>query len=781
MQRIICIISYIVVLAVFCASAAFAVGWEPAIPTPSNLPYLGLRAIAAKSDSNIVAVGAEGAVAYYDGTGWAEVLSGASGDLHKIIPSHSGKYYAAGYNATIVHGDGLEWEKFATPLSSEFVHTDIAEKNTGELFVTGYKRESSAVSKEGLFATHNGTDWTTLLSGVDDIIYNLCISDSGVVYCSSLNGKVYEYSGGVVTEIPAGKGEIIRIWVDAADSLHILTETDVWKRVSGAWERVVAIPVARYWTAGKNYSGFPILSWDGVDHEFNGTDFVTLTPPDNASIYEYYYLNKNDFVALCPGNGLGRYFSDEWAVDNTHITDYFVDILPVGEKEAYLLSNSRGILHYKNDTLEVVHTPSATLKAINMDSSGNIYAVGNGGIVVQKTDSGWVELAGTPSLNLSDLWCSPTGKMYTSGNGKFYTYDNGVWSSADVLLGGYTEIVGSTDDDIYGVAYNGLYHYSGGVWAAVPGFGDMVIHDLDMSESGELYVAGYEHRPYRPLLVKYKDGVKTEYSLDREIAFRTVSASSSGVYVGWDGGIGKVVDTYISPQSVKSLNLILKIDVGPDGTRYAVGSTGIFLIDDGKSIAEALIPSEQPALAQVVVTKFAENERSWSFLQTHYAAPNGYSPKTSVREFVATTSVNNGNAVFKFRTSGLSDSVGNLQLFKLLDTGNCTKYSPYDSAGGVGSPEGTWWIKDSNGIALEADEILNESELYDVYFVLKDNGIYDLDPAAGSIRDPLVLGGPASGRGGGCSLQTQGSSDWALGLFFLCSMFALLTRRLLNR
>ena len=73
MQRVVCIISYIVVLAVFCASAAFAVGWEPAIPTPSNLPYLGLRAIAAKSDSNIVAVGAEGAFAYYDETGWAGV------------------------------------------------------------------------------------------------------------------------------------------------------------------------------------------------------------------------------------------------------------------------------------------------------------------------------------------------------------------------------------------------------------------------------------------------------------------------------------------------------------------------------------------------------------------------------------------------------------------------------------------------------------------------------------------------------------------------------------
>ena len=155
-------------------------------------------------------------------------------------------------------------------------------------------------------------------------------------------------------------------------------------------------------------------------------------------------------------------------------------------------------------------------------------------------------------------------------------------------------------------------------------------------------------------------------------------------------------------------------------------------------------------------------------LQSEYQnVPDNFKAMTDVVQFTAEVT-DYATCEFEFDTSGQFGSVSDKVLLKLKDSSDSLafEYASQSQTTAGNYVDGTWWITDTSGYLSESDT-LDPSETYTIHMAITDNGDYDLDPDAGEIEDPTVLGatpqtsssgddgGSGGGGGGGCFIQSM--------------------------
>ena len=174
-----------------------------------------------------------------------------------------------------------------------------------------------------------------------------------------------------------------------------------------------------------------------------------------------------------------------------------------------------------------------------------------------------------------------------------------------------------------------------------------------------------------------------------------------------------------------------------------------------------------------------------SALLDNYAITEGsFTPLRDVREFTASVVPGNVPTTYRYTVAGLSGEVSGLRLYKLLDSGTNLPFT-YAAAADPDT-DGAWWITTSGGVYVDKDARLSNALEYYVNFVVRDNGPYDLDDAAGNIRDPQVLGSVgggigggmgSGGGGGGCTVVGDDTASPGILLLILAGCLVVMYRR----
>jgi hypothetical protein len=122
----------------------------------------------------------------------------------------------------------------------------------------------------------------------------------------------------------------------------------------------------------------------------------------------------------------------------------------------------------------------------------------------------------------------------------------------------------------------------------------------------------------------------------------------------------------------------------------------------------------------------------------------------------------NSIVALRYAFGGADTMISSLDLQKIKDDGTYITFQNYLTD--LKAIDGGWTITelDSPYSPLPLNTTLSKDERYYLYLVVKDNGSYDLDPEAGVIYDPTVLGFGGSentstttsggGGGGGCNI-----------------------------
>ncbi|WP_084146960.1 PQQ-binding-like beta-propeller repeat protein [Maridesulfovibrio zosterae] len=119
----------------------------------------------------------------------------------------------------------------------------------------------------------------------------------------------------------------------------------------------------------------------------------------------------------------------------------------------------------------------------------------------------------------------------------------------------------------------------------------------------------------------------------------------------------------------------------------------------------------------------------------------GYANSYTVRSFNATINISGGHGTFVLNSTKIpSGRVSDFQLIKFYDSKGISRQSAsYAASGPEYSVDGSWWITDSNGIHMAPNDTTTPGSEYFIYFVVKDNGIYDENDTLGVITDPVAV------------------------------------------
>ncbi|NJB68001.1 hypothetical protein GGQ74_001674 [Desulfobaculum xiamenense] len=149
-------------------------------------------------------------------------------------------------------------------------------------------------------------------------------------------------------------------------------------------------------------------------------------------------------------------------------------------------------------------------------------------------------------------------------------------------------------------------------------------------------------------------------------------------------------------------------------------------------------------------------------------------------EFTATTRDADQLVSMRYAVSNLdAQTAETFRLTKLLGGGHSRAftYPSYETY-----EDGNWWLTDAHGGFIDPVRVLDPEATYYVVSVVRDNGPFDMDPAARSVKDPQVLSGVVSsgsaggsgGGGGGCTVG--GGSDVGTALLLLAALVIVIRR-----
>ena len=171
------------------------------------------------SAGNVFAVGYQGTILHYDGSGWAAMSSRTDRNLIGVWGSSANNVLASGGNGTILRYNGASW----APMDSK------TEENLGVMWGTSgqniYVTGNSV--KEGYHLFHyNGSAWSKILTSTD-VLYGVWGTSANDVYV--VGDKVPSIT------ITASSG---------AESVALLHSLRIRYLISGAVQRLTSMPWA---------------------------------------------------------------------------------------------------------------------------------------------------------------------------------------------------------------------------------------------------------------------------------------------------------------------------------------------------------------------------------------------------------------------------------------------------------------------------------------------------------------------------------------------------------
>jgi alpha-tubulin suppressor-like RCC1 family protein len=224
----------------------------------------------------------------------------------------------------------------------------------------------------------------------------------------------------------------------------------------------------------------PVTTLSKVIH--TGTPLASYTPvPGSPFGYPFSSVwgsSPTDVWAFGFGADPFHYTGGSWSVVGTgaNLRRPMNDVWGSAANDVYAVGWNGRIIRYNgtswSDSLPVV--PDVFLNGVH-GAGGSVYAVGSAGTILRSTDSGasWVQMPGTPPVQLQDIWLSDADNGWAVGDGGVIVrLVGGVWQTPETLVPdpgvkSFRGVWGVSASEVYAVGQGGMiYRWNGVSWTA---------------------------------------------------------------------------------------------------------------------------------------------------------------------------------------------------------------------------------------------------------------------------------------------------------------------------
>ncbi len=250
--------------------------------------------------------------------------------------------------------------------------------------------------------------------------------------------------------------------------------------------------------------------------------------------------------------------------------------------------NDFNIQHYNGNQWTVMESPDASgnLEGIWGTSSNDVFAVGDGGVILHHDGSAWKQMESHTIEDLFDVRGFSPSDVYAVGrNGTFLHFDGSQWSVSPLPFS-LRRIWGLDGDDLFGLGAgtSSIWHFNGVSWDSMAAGTLRELFGIWGASSADIYAVGDEN------IVLHYDGIAWSEikSADRPAGYLTAvwGGSAQDVYaVGnyatilhYDGHTWSEVDTGLDLNTKEEYNDV--VGTSPSDV-YVIGDQGTVLHYDG--------------------------------------------------------------------------------------------------------------------------------------------------------------------------------------------------------
>lgn len=252
--------------------------------------YSDLWDIWGTSDSDIFAVGGDGAIIHYNGTAWHTMESTRENvygsELRGVWGSSSTDVYAVGSHGAILHYNGSAWS-LVYGGDESFYFFDVWGSSDSDVF---------AVGQAGTILHFDGNAWSIMDSGVS--IWQLTGiwgSSASDVFVVGESGTILHYDGNTWTPMDGGIGNtyLWAVWGTSATDVYVGGSSSTILHYDGSsWNPMTAWAVQDFWGTSASdifaVGGNRILHYDGSTWSQMIEDVSTLYGVWGSSASEVY-------------------------------------------------------------------------------------------------------------------------------------------------------------------------------------------------------------------------------------------------------------------------------------------------------------------------------------------------------------------------------------------------------------------------------------------------------------------------------------------------------------
>ena len=484
-------------------------------------------------------------IAKWNGSAWTALGTGIgdnwTGQVNALALDGSGNLYAGGQFTTaggtsannIAKWNGSAWSVLdsglGTGLWTDQVYA-LALDGSGNLYVAGQFTTAGGTSANNI-AKWNGSTWSTLGMGLNNVVYALALDGSGNLYA----GGGFTTAGGI-------SANNIAKW---NGSVWSALGTGIGRSGCGDFVNALALDGSGNLYAGGGFttaggtSANNIAKWNGNTWSALGTGInnyvCALALDDSGNLYAGgWFTTAGGSIA----NNIAKWNGNTWSALGTGMNNYVYALALDDSGNLYAggwFTTAGGsvasyIAKLNNSTWSALGADTGMnnqVLALALDGSGNLYAGGQfttaGGTsacYIAKWNGGtWSALSWSALSTGNDKWYDQVCALALDGSGNLYaggrfttvggiTVNNiakwngsawsplgtGVWAqvyaltldaSGNLYAGGISTTQGGT------TSINDIAKWDGSAWSALgTGLGTGAVYTLALDGSGNLYVGG---------------------------------------------------------------------------------------------------------------------------------------------------------------------------------------------------------------------------------------------------------------------------------------------------
>ena len=380
--------------------------------------------------------------------------------------------YAAGDYGQILHFDGLAWQPMPHVLPKKWHINALWGASPSQLFAIGDDPSSGSpvMRFDGLrwsevpAGTHEKGDPPLALNGIWGF-------GPDSIFAVGPGGRIMRYQGGTFVPMQSPtRADLYGIWGADPEDLHAVGD-EVLLHYDGKQWRVEATPAKLRALSGSSAATIFAVGTAGSVRRFDGLRWAgVVAPPGKADLSAVWVRSPSSVIAVGAG---GRIFSFDGAswTELPSPTLRSLRSLWAGKDIAVAVGDG-GIAADRGQGWRRDHP--ATLGAINAlwgSTAGEVFAVGSGGMIVERQGPDWVPLPSGVDRTLNGIWGSSRADIWAVGAaGTIVHFDGSRWQltpspTTSELFG----VWGSGPDDIVAVGgdFNRpgvLLHFDGKSW-----------------------------------------------------------------------------------------------------------------------------------------------------------------------------------------------------------------------------------------------------------------------------------------------------------------------------